>query len=63
MIFKHIFLVTVLNEPEFIFSTQLNGFKYYFVTVTISHQSFAPTKIDIDDMKEICWSVVSFINE
>ena len=29
MICKHIFLITFLNEPELIFCTLLNGFKYF----------------------------------
>ena len=33
MIFKHIFWITFLNEPELIFSTKLNGFTYYLITV------------------------------
>ena len=31
MICKHIFLITFLNEPGFIFGTQLNGFKYFYL--------------------------------
>ena len=39
-IWKHIFLITFLNELSSFFFTQLNGFKFCFVTVRISHQSF-----------------------
>ena len=35
MICKHILLITFLNEPELFFYTQLNDFKYCFITVTI----------------------------
>ena len=32
---KHILLMTVLNEPELFFWSQLNGFKYFFLTQII----------------------------
>ena len=35
MIYEHIFLISLLREPELIFCTQLNDFKYYYVTVMI----------------------------
>ena len=35
MICKHILLMTFLNEPEFNFYTQLKGFKYCYIIVTI----------------------------
>ena len=35
MICKQILLITFLNQSEFIFCTQLNGFKYSYVSVTI----------------------------
>ena len=41
MICKHMFLITFLNEAEHIFSTQLNGFKYFYqiqiILFTINH--------------------------
>ena len=41
MICKHILLITFLNEPELIFCTQLNGFKYFYlpqiIIFTINH--------------------------
>ena len=41
MIGKHILLITFFNEPELIFCTQLNGFKYFYQTgiilFTINH--------------------------
>ena len=41
MNFKHILLITILNEPKLIFSTQLNGFKYFYqiqiMLFTINH--------------------------
>ena len=36
MICKHILLITFLNKPELIFfRTQLNGFKYFYLTQII----------------------------
>ena len=35
MICKQILLIIFLNEPELIFCTQLNGFKYYNSTLII----------------------------
>ena len=32
MICNHILLITFFNESELIFITQLNGFKYFFLT-------------------------------
>ena len=40
MICKHILNITFLNKPEHLFCTDLNGFKYYYITATIQHQSF-----------------------
>ena len=41
MICKHILLITFLKKPELIFYTQLNGFKYFYLTgiipFTINH--------------------------
>ena len=44
MICKHISLTIFLNEPELIFYTQINGFKYCDITVTVQHQSFVCTQ-------------------
>ena len=35
MICKHILSILFLNEPELIFCSQLNGFKYSYVSVAI----------------------------
>ena len=35
MIYKHILLIIYLNEPELIFYSQLNGFKYFYQTQII----------------------------
>ena len=35
MICKHILLPTFLNKPELIFLTQLNSFKYFYLTWVI----------------------------
>ena len=35
MISKHILLIAFLNESELIFCTQLDGFKYYDLTLKI----------------------------
>ena len=40
MICKHILSITFLNNPG-LFCSQLNSFKYCYITVTIQHQSFA----------------------
>ena len=41
MIFKRILSITFLNEPELIFSTELNGFSYFYliriILFTINH--------------------------
>ena len=41
MICKYILLITFLNKPELIFCTELNGFKYFYLTqiilFTINH--------------------------
>ena len=41
MISKHIFLIAFLNEPELIFTQQLNNFTYFYITrlilFTINH--------------------------
>ena len=43
MICKDVKLITFLNEPEIIFCTQLNGFKYCYEIVIISYQSIVCT--------------------
>ena len=48
MISKQILLITVLNECEFIFCTQLNGFKYcYLIRIILFplNHLFANTEI------------------
>ena len=36
MIWEHILEITFLNEPDLVFA-QLNGFKYCYITDSISH--------------------------
>ena len=47
---KYIWFVNILliflNEPELIFCTQLNSFKYSYVIVTILHQLFVCTHLN-----------------
>ena len=35
MISEHILEMVFLNNPELVFCKQLNGYKYYYITVTI----------------------------
>ena len=44
MICKHTLPITLSNEPELIFGTHLNGFKYCYEIVTIQHLSLACTR-------------------
>ena len=48
MICKHVLWITFLNEPE-PFCTQLNGFKYFYITVTMEDQSFVCTQFVLFD--------------
>ena len=46
MIYKYILLITFLNEADLIFFTQMNGFKYRYLTLMIQFniiQSFVPS--------------------
>ena len=44
MICKHILEIRFLTELELFFFTQLDVFKYFYLTATIKHQSFVCTQ-------------------
>ena len=43
---KRILGITFLNEEELILFTELNGFKWCYLTVTIKHQSFVYARLN-----------------